>query len=185
MSCHQYKHFVLSPCCAWVPLGKATGLLWQIFLVVGLANLRRICRAVRSVTTDMGTERLIANVDDILPSFLRHLGAPARHIPPNGTRLFERALQLRGWRHMIDLLVQMGLSLCLWFPSFLESVRALVAFLRDHALFDDYVRRLRAEGRRVIANMLKKNWWFQTSSSGVGTTCVVCFARWRVASPPL
>ena len=41
---------------------KCLGLLWQCFLMVGPTNLQMFCRSVRSLTTDMGTERLISRM---------------------------------------------------------------------------------------------------------------------------
>ena len=86
-------------------LGKLAGLVWQLFLVIGKVHLRVFCDAVRSVTTDMGTERLLATADDHLQLLLRHFGCPEKLLPPHvGGKLFRFALHIRGWRHTWDLI---------------------------------------------------------------------------------
>ena len=86
-------------------LGKLAGLVWQLFLVLGMTRLRAFCDAVLSVTTDMGTERLLATADDHLQLMLRHFGCPEKFLPPHvGGKLFRFALHIRGWRHTWDLI---------------------------------------------------------------------------------
>ena len=86
-------------------LGKLAGLVWQLFLVLGMTRLRAFCDAVLSVTTDMGTERLLATADDHLQLLLRHFGCPEKLLPPHvGGKLFRFALHIRGWRHTWDLI---------------------------------------------------------------------------------
>ena len=86
-------------------MGKLAGLVWQLFLVIGLTRLRKFCDTVRSVTTDMGTERLIATADDHLALLLRHYGCPEKFLPRHqGGKLFRYAVHIRGWRHTWDLI---------------------------------------------------------------------------------
>ena len=51
--------------------GKALALTWIIFLLVGptAEAMVRFCRCVKSITTDMGTERKLARFPDIIADF--------------------------------------------------------------------------------------------------------------------
>jgi hypothetical protein len=66
----------LLPCLALGPsfmdaMGETVALLWQIFLIVGphFDHIRAFLRRVRSLTTDMGVERKIADAVDCLKDF--------------------------------------------------------------------------------------------------------------------
>ena len=52
-------------------MSKSIALLWQIYLMVGpgYQQVRGFCNRVRSFTTDMGVERLMARMPDCLVEF--------------------------------------------------------------------------------------------------------------------
>ena len=90
-------------------IGKAATLLWQLFLVTGSEFLRWVCSRVRAIVSDQGTEAGIANLTDILPEFqwmIRWGGATEPHVD----KLFPRAPQVPGWKHLWDGLLQRSLS---------------------------------------------------------------------------
>lgn len=53
--------------------GKVAGVLWQAFLLCGpaFASVMEFCQAVRSITADMGTERMIADCRSCLAPFFK------------------------------------------------------------------------------------------------------------------
>ena len=68
---------------------------------------------------------------------------------------------------MVDLLMRDGLSrLTRFFPQWLQSLKAVVSFIRDVGYRDDLVRRLRRAGKGALASMLK-------------SVSVETFANWR------
>ena len=109
-----------------------------------------------SLTTDMGIERYLANLSDIVPDMLASLGCPARFIPPRGRRLFQRALHIRGWRHFVDLLLESGLCLCAFFPRWLSDFKAAVYLLRNASTREFLCVHLTAAGFHAISEMVSK-----------------------------
>lgn len=91
-------------------LGKAMTLLWQVFLVAGPqpSRMRTFLNRIRSITTDLGTERLLANFPDVLPDFFYWIGARLPAAVARRTFLFPRALPTPGWCHINDGLVRRG-----------------------------------------------------------------------------
>ena len=78
--------------------GKMMALLWQIFLLVGPVyyDLRFFLSRVRSICTDFGTERLLANQSDMLDKFCSEVGIPIPLDAPRLDRTFPCALQAPG-----------------------------------------------------------------------------------------
>ena len=97
-------------------IDKIIALLWQLWLVAGPRpkNLCRLLQGVRGIVTDMGTEFAIADAPGIQGSFFNRLGlkSPVR----NTEFLFPNALAIRGWRHMLDLVIRRGCSSLRWPP---------------------------------------------------------------------
>ena len=52
-------------------IGKSLALIWIIWLLVGQDPIQvtRFCNAVRAIDTNMGVERKLANMCDMLPEF--------------------------------------------------------------------------------------------------------------------
>ena len=146
--------------------GKAFALLWQCFLVVGPSwkRLVKFTEAVVAFTTDLGAERLLARIKDLLPAFCAHLHIPMPANAPRRLRTFPRAIPAPGWHHIFDGLVQRGLNSADWFPSWLASLKILLAFLREHML--DIERDLGAIGRQALAEVLS-------------SVSLPSFAKWR------
>ena len=106
-------------------VGKLITLLWQVFLVAGPSkhSIRMFCNRVRSLTTDMGTERLLAVHHDVLDMFMQVIHRrPVTAQPDFARSMFPRAVQAPGWQHMIDTWIQRGLSSQRWFPTWLDVV---------------------------------------------------------------
>jgi hypothetical protein len=114
--------------CMFSARGKIFGLLWQLFLIAGptLAAMHMLCRRVRGVITDMGTERKLADAPNVLGEFMRLLGS--KEPLPAGSDaspyLFEYAVSVPGWRHAVDLLVQKSLGSQVWWPKWIAAFKA-------------------------------------------------------------
>ena len=139
--------------------GKVAALLWQIFLVAGktLGLLRIFLSCIRSITSDMGVERLLADQADCLDSWL----AVAFGISPSLERpstifLFPNCLLTPGWRHLLDGTLKNSLMLLPWFKSFLEKLKAMSYFFRDMNKVDEMCRILRKGGKGGLASAVEK-----------------------------
>ena len=108
---------------------KCCGLLWQLHLMFGSTHMRSLLGRVRGVISDMGTESLLARMNDLLPDFnyCLRLPPPRRRLPC----LLPRALVVPGWRHKIDLLVRTGCNRLRWWPLFLKRIKNLISLFRD------------------------------------------------------
>jgi hypothetical protein len=110
--------------------GKALAVLWQIFLMCGPTwiAVKRACRRVRAIITDLGAERKICEQPDLTRHFFQLLGFTPRPCElaeePEGAWLFPLAVQVPGWRHAVDLLLQRGLSSMRFFPQWLAKLKA-------------------------------------------------------------
>lgn len=136
-------------------LSKTVALLWQIWLMVGpsFSRVRQFCDRVRSITTDMGVERLIAGQPDCLVEFYE-CWLKAR-LPADIDRgrkfLFPRAIEVGGWKHLFDNLIVRGLSSLDWFPGWLDKCKALVSFLRTVTVIEELESQLFARGQTYAA----------------------------------
>lgn len=150
--------------------GKVAALLWQAFLLTGpsFASLKDFCGAVRSVTADLGTERLLADCGSCLGHFFKAMfpNEPSEEEDAPGMSLFEYALFAPGFRHMVDNWLQRGLSSMTHFPAFLVKLKSLVKFLRSEPVLLELCRGLEAGGASGLADMLKQS-------------KLVSFAAWR------
>ena len=108
-------------------LGKAVALMWQILLSVGpsFTAFRTFCRNVRSITTDLGVERLIVDLQNVSQEFFVFVDPKARQHDDNDEHLFPRAVCMPGWKHMCDGLVRYGLFNLVWFPGWLVLISLL------------------------------------------------------------
>jgi hypothetical protein len=81
---------------------KTVTLLWGLYLLCGPNHdlLQWVLSHVRSLTTDMGTERLIPNVPHILKAFLSRInGATMQSLQGTvnlDSRIFDRTLRISG-----------------------------------------------------------------------------------------
>ena len=104
----------------------------------------------------MGTERLMANMVDCLPELFQLMGAPAQGIPRR-THTFDLCLQSPGWMHQWDVILKRGFSSLLWFPSWLDGMRALVSFFRLSTMVSQLCMHLREDVQLpVIAEMIEQ-----------------------------
>jgi len=102
-------------------IGKAVGLLWMIFLLVGPCHddVINCCNRVRCIVSDMGTERKIATLADLVPEFYSvMLGRSELHIAVC-SRLFPVCIASPGWMHGWDIILQRGLRSLTWFHVFI------------------------------------------------------------------
>ena len=140
-------------------LSKCIAFLWQVFLMVGpsYSDVRNYCNRVRSITTDMGAERLMSGHGDVLIEFYEcWLGIklhPSVHAAAPG-HLFPRSIQIHGWKHLWDNLIQRGLTSLPWFPKWLDRLKALVAFLRSHSIQGELCSNFRERGCQPLPSPL-------------------------------
>ena len=139
--------------------GKTYSLLWQCFLLVGpsFGRLLALTEAVLSFTVDLGTERMIPTIEDLLPLFCSHVGIPTPAVLPKRSRTFPWAVLAAGWHHIFDGLLQRGLHSCCWFPAFLAEVKVIVSFMRNH--MHDMTTALEGANRHAIAQVLASVPW--------------------------
>ena len=149
-------------------LDKAFALVWQLWLMYGptYAKLARVLQRVRSVTTDQGAERLIADTGSILPDFFRNLDPRVKVPPHEGEYLFGLALGVPGWKHMIDLFLKRTLSSLVWFPKWIGQLKAIVALFRSSANLEVLQQNLRQRRLQALADMM-------------GSLRLANFATWR------
>jgi len=150
--------------------GKVASFVWQLFLLAGsnLGLLERLFASVRSVTTDMGTERGAVDSKNVLRSIMKHAypRLDVTRLDDPIPFLFPHALQMPGWRHLIDGMIRRGLFNLPWFPHWLERFKAVVSFFRDVSIVDDVARQLRSRG-------------FHGLASAVGAIKLTSLAEWR------
>ncbi|CAK0790716.1 unnamed protein product, partial [Prorocentrum cordatum] len=115
-------------------LAKTAALLWQIHLVFGgnATVMRKVLDRVRGVVSDMGTEYMVAKMNDCLPDFYQCLGA--KFVLARRQLLLPRAIVIPGWRHKVDNLTRCGCNTLVWFPRFLVRIKALASLFRDEAI---------------------------------------------------
>ena len=135
-------------------VGKTFAVLWQIFLVVGptYSKLRSFTEQVVAFTVDLGTERGLPAIRDLLPQFCRSVGIPVPDGCEARNRTFPGAIVQPGWHHVFDGLLQRGLSGLDWFPSWLLRLKGVLTFLRNN--LDDVLTELRAGGREAAGQVL-------------------------------
>jgi hypothetical protein len=141
----QRRHFPAISIGAFMfgALGKAITLLWQIWLMAGpsYTQMRNFLARVRSLTVDMGTERLLADFRDILPAFFNYIKAPLPNNVVLQPFLFPRCVMQPGMRHNVDRLIKRGLLSLKFFPSFLDGLKAVNRFVREYR--SDIIRELK------------------------------------------
>ena len=101
----------------------------------------------------MGTEEGLSWLPDLLPEFCQLNKIP---LPVGWERtkaLFPRALQAPDWCHIMDIILKHGLASLRWFPRFLERLKALVKFFREHG--KDIAHDLKKQGLPAVGNMLE------------------------------
>lgn len=113
--------------------GKTLAIIFQVFLVAGpeFQRVRAFCGKVVPITTDMGTDMLVADPPDLLGA-LYDLVAPGVDIGPQPPQdwLFPVAVHMPGRRHAWDLLLQKNLGTLRCFPQWLANLKVVVNFLR-------------------------------------------------------
>ena len=114
-------------------LGKCFALLWQVWLVAGpdIGRMRAFTDRVRSFCTDLGAERSVFKVPDLLPDFCRHIGVAVPRSYVRRQFLFPNAMLVTGWHHVFDGVVRFGMFSLKWFPSFLNKLKLMVKFFRN------------------------------------------------------
>jgi hypothetical protein len=136
-------------------IGKTMALVWMIFLLCGphYSDCLAFCDRVVSITSDMGTERLIARMPDCLKEFWSLLlGIEIDR--PLRTFLFPLALQSPGWCHGWDIILKRGLMMNSWFPSWLEGIRAAVYFFRSRLLVEALSKKIITDGFAAMGQLL-------------------------------
>ena len=140
--------------------GKTMVLLWQLWLAVGpeLIQMRWFIVRVLAICSDMGVERFIVSMLDMLPLFMQYID-PNWSLPPSAPKykyLFGNALQAAGWKHKFDLLVRRGLASLYWFPNWLDLFKSVVQLLRDDGMMKTLTGWFRKKGKVAVAAMFEK-----------------------------
>ena len=112
-------------------VGKTVSLLWQCWLIAGpsFPRMRLFLDSITSICTDFGTERLVVDMPDILPDFIRLIGGgvPANIVPNKW--LFPNAFAMAGWHHVFDGCIRYGLGQLDWFDPWLLELKSCLKFL--------------------------------------------------------
>lgn len=136
--------------------GKTMALLWQIFLLVGPSfdMVRRMCGRVRGIVTDMGVERKICDMPDVVAEMFELL-CPGFKAASNPIEfLWPRAVQVPGWKHQVDLLIRQGLNSMKFFPLWLKRLKALNSFLRQDMYLQTMASGFRQSGLSALADSI-------------------------------
>ena len=140
--------------------GKVAALLWQLFFLAGPGSdsFRDFCRRVVSVTTDMGTERLLADCRACLARFLA-TAFPIEPAPADDASdfLFDTAFLMPGFRHLVDNMIQRGLCSLRCFPSWLTKLKSIVSFLRNELVVNEICGSLERDGLSGLAGLIRKS----------------------------
>ena len=132
-------------------IGKAWGFLWVLQLMIGprYDRLKETLGRVISITTDLGTEFGIRDLSDCLHDFMISIGASVPRALKPSRWLFPLGLSCPGWHHIWDGLLRYCLCRLKWFGGFLDVVKALANWLRNHN--DSVVERLQSAGLHAAA----------------------------------
>ena len=111
-------------------LGKACALLWMVWLMTGpdYYYVQAFLASVYAIITDLGTERIVVNLSDVLPEFFVHIGCKVPADFVRGVYLFPFAIAISGWHHTFDGLVRYGLCSLAWFDPFWRNRNWLFDF---------------------------------------------------------
>jgi hypothetical protein len=114
--------------------GKLYCLIFQIWLLVGpdVADVRKFCSRVSSITTDQGTESKLFSGPDILRSFAVHHSLPLPWGWKDQARCFPHCVAAPGWCHLCDGLLRRTVLAVSFFGKWLEDAKVFVRFLRNH-----------------------------------------------------
>ena len=139
--------------------GKTVALLWACWLIVGPAwgDMKSFCQRVVSITTDMGVERNIGGMVDMLPEFYHLIDQRFdMDAHPAEGMLFPRCVGIPGWKHGWDNVLQRALSTLRWFPLFLLRLKALVAFLRVPSHLTAIARTLKRARLHALSEVIQE-----------------------------
>ena len=104
----------------------------------------------------MGVERKISTSLDILPE-LFFLLSPRFPAPPHRLILFPNGVQMPGWKHCWDNILQKTLHALPYFPLWLSRFKATIGFFRVPSHKTTACRRLRAQRLPAVAELLERS----------------------------
>ena len=119
----------------------------------GLAHSRAFLRTVWSITTDQGTERLLADLSDLLPASTSVLLCRKRLGLENG--FFPHCVGSPGWNLVCDGLIQTGINFLRWVPRWLDLLESLNRVLRDHR--KHFIEDLERDGQAGAATLVAES----------------------------
>ena len=151
-------------------IDKVMAFLWALHLIVGPTQrmMRYFIDKIASITTDMGIEKRIPGIPNILGSFLLRLGGVAMDklagTVDAKTRLFEFSMRISGWSHMYgNIMAKCCKSIAMW-PRILQNLRTLCKFFKLQ------------HWRDKIAVALKGRY---PEVTGLMKSFTASFAKWR------
>ena len=166
-------------------IGKSIALVWQLMLTIGIDYwaLREALACVRTLTSDFGVERLLADIPDFLPDMFEFCGALPRNARDDYRRfLFPRCLSIAGWRHMCDGWIQRGCNSLRWFPKWIAELKNILSFLRSEPILEDLCRSLKARGMQGLAagRYLANNEETVICPMALGQTACMLHFDWQI-----
>ncbi|CAK0819359.1 unnamed protein product [Prorocentrum cordatum] len=148
-------------------MDKAFALLWQLWLIAGprMETLEHVLEDCLSITTDMGHERLIADLGNCLTVFASKLGLQVSAMFASYSRLLEFCVAVPDWHHLISGCLKASLQALEEWPNILNTLRAHCRFFRSDSYREALVVWLKTNGHGDFSKLLR---YFSAS-----------FAKWR------
>ena len=161
-------------------MGKTAALCWQLWLVGGptYSDFRRCARAVRSLTTDQGTERFMCDMRNVARDLFLHAwpGVRLPRADEDDSELFPCAWVSPGWKHIIDGLLKTSLSSAPFVPKWLSELKSIVSWFRIQLHRDAVVRQLRERGASALGDLLESTQLCSIAEWRWNTLSAVCEA---------
>lgn len=123
-------------------------MLHSIWLVAGpsLEGVAWFLSSVCSLTTDMGVERGLCDMGNLLPLFAEHVGIECPASLAKSPYLFPNAIFIPGWNHIFSNLLKDGLSSLSVWPAMLERLRSFCTFFKTADYRETWQRHLGDKG---------------------------------------
>ena len=151
-------------------IDKVMALLWALWLVTGaVATFLTVLFAVRSISTDQGSESLMAGMENVLEEFFKRIGVKYDPSMFPFRRLFPNAISVPDWSHLWSNAIKSAFETFPEWPKYLSRLRVLLEFLRNADYIDSARSFLRARGKpvefvkRVTATIA--TWRYETLST--------------------
>ena len=112
-------------------------------------------RQVTGICIDMGVERLVVKMPDILGEFWKSIDPTFDTKGLKEEYLFSGAMHMSGWKHNIDGLLRRCLCSLKWFPHWLALLKGALSFLRTKTNIDSLASELRRQNKCLLATLIE------------------------------